>query len=121
MKAIRYIVDDLTAACDFYRDLLDFEEELELSNGFASLKRGGIRLMLSVPGFGTSGRAGRAAQPGGWNRLQLRTNDLDGLVSRLILSGACICGEITESMAGRQAVVEDPAGNPVEIFQPTAA
>jgi predicted enzyme related to lactoylglutathione lyase len=122
--SIRYIVDDVDAAVDFYREDLDFAVQLQPGPGFAVLSRGGLRLLLNAPGAGGAGTAtpeGEPPRPGGWARFQLVTDDLDGLTARLQQRGAVFRLPVTEGRGGRQALVEDPAGNPVELFEPYAA
>ena len=118
MAAIRYIVDDVEQAIRFYRDLLGFHVEMHPAPGFAALSRGDLRLYLNAPGAGGAGRAGGAPQPGGWNRFQLEVEDLDGLVGSLRAAGAGFRGGRVEGQGGAQILVEDPAGNVVELFQP---
>jgi catechol 2,3-dioxygenase-like lactoylglutathione lyase family enzyme len=121
MAAIRYIVDDVEQAIRFYRDLLGFHVEMHPAPGFAALSRGDLRLYLNAPGAGGAGRAGGAPQPGGWNRFQLEVEDLDGLVGSLRAAGTGFRGDRVEGQGGAQILVEDPAGNVVELFQPKPA
>jgi catechol 2,3-dioxygenase-like lactoylglutathione lyase family enzyme len=114
----RYIVADVAEAMAFYRDLLQFEVIMNPAPGFASLSRDGVKLLLNAPGAGGAGTAGGAPVPGGWNRIQIEVDDLDGLVERLRAGGATFRGELVEGMGGKQILVEDPSGNPVELFQP---
>lgn len=120
--SVRYIVDDVDAAIEFYCGRLGFEEVMHPAPTFAMLVRGDLRLALSAPsGQGGGGRAmpdGRVPEPGGWNRFQLEVSDLDGLVEALRSTGTQFRNEIVEGMGGRQVLVEDPAGNPVELFEP---
>jgi predicted enzyme related to lactoylglutathione lyase len=92
---------------------------------FAMLSRGDLRLVLSAPGGGPGGGAampdGTLPAPGGWNRFTLEVDDLDGLAGALRAAGVRFRNEIIEGVGGRQVLVEDPAGNPVELFQPTRA
>lgn len=118
MIAIRYIVKDVEAATGFYTGFLEFEEEPQDRPGFAMLTRGDIRLLLNEPGVGGGGTAGGTPEPGGWNRFLLQTDDLDGVVERLHQTGATFRGDIADGEFGRQAVVEDTSGNPVELFEP---
>lgn len=118
MIAIRYIVTDIEEAADFYRDSLEFDQEQRVDDAFAILSRGEIRLFLTLPGSGGGGTAGGTPEPGGWNRFQLQTDDLDGVVARLRQQGATFRGDVTEGRGGRQALIEDPSGNPVELFEP---
>jgi catechol 2,3-dioxygenase-like lactoylglutathione lyase family enzyme len=120
--AVRYIVDDVDAAVDFYRDRLGFEEDARPGPGFAILSRGGLRLLLSTPtGPGGAAQAmpdGRVPEPGGWNRIQLEVDDLPALVDELREAGASFRNEIVEGRGGSQILLDDPAGNPIELFRP---
>jgi catechol 2,3-dioxygenase-like lactoylglutathione lyase family enzyme len=118
MAAIRYIVDDMERAIAFYRDLLDFELLMHPASGFAALSRGDMRLYLNVPGAGSAGRAGGSPEPGGWNRFQLEVDDLETAVDRLTREGAAFRGGIAGGKGGRQILLEDPSGNPIELFEP---
>jgi catechol 2,3-dioxygenase-like lactoylglutathione lyase family enzyme len=121
--SFRYIVTDVDAAVAFYCDRLGFREVMRPAPSFAMLARGDLRLLLSQPGGGPGGGAampdGRAPQPGGWNRIVLEIDDLDATVDELRRNGASFRNPIIEGMGGRQTLVEDPSGNPVELFQPT--
>lgn len=116
--SVRYIVDDVAAAIEFYRDRLGFEVEMHPAPGFAALTRDDLRLFLNEPGAGGAGRAGGSPEPGGWNRFQLEVEDLEATVARLDGEGVPVRGGIVAGKGGTQALVEDPAGNPVELFQP---
>ena len=120
--SVRYFVDDVDAAIAFYRDLLGFEVVMHPAPPFAMLARGDLRLLLSAPGAGPGGGAampdGRLPEPGGWNRFQLEVEDLDAEVDRLRGAGARFRNEIVEGVGGRQILVDDPAGNCVELFEP---
>jgi len=115
----RYIVDDVAEAMAFY-DLLDFEVVMNPSPGFAALSRNGVKLLLNAPGAGGAGRAGGAPVPGGWNRIQVEVDNLESLMERLSAGGASFRGDLVEGMGGKQILVEDPSGNPVELFQPAS-
>jgi len=119
--SVRYIVDDVDAAVDFYRDALHFEVDRRPGPGFAMLSLGPLRLLLSEP-VGRSGAAqathGPRPEPGGWNRIQLTVEDLEADVEALRSAGARFRGDIVQGRGGAQALVEDPSGNPVELFQP---
>jgi catechol 2,3-dioxygenase-like lactoylglutathione lyase family enzyme len=120
--SVRYIVDDVDAAIEFYCRQLDFHEDMHPAPTFAMLSRGDLRLVLTAPGGGPGGGQampdGTVPQPGGWNRFQLEVDDLEGLVGRLREAGARFRNEIVNGVGGRQILVEDPAGNPVELFEP---
>jgi predicted enzyme related to lactoylglutathione lyase len=89
------------------------------------LSRGDLRLVLSAPGGGPGGGAamadGTVPQPGGWNRFAIEVDDIEATVRRLSASGAKFRSDIIDGVGGRQALVDDPSGNPVELFQPTIA
>ena len=120
--SVRYFVDDVDTAIAFYRDLLGFEVVMHPAPPFAMLDRGDLRLLLSAPGGGPGGGAampdGRLPEPGGWNRFQIEVADLDAEVDRLRGAGARFRNEIVEGVGGRQILVDDPAGNCVELFEP---
>jgi len=115
--SVRYIVKDVDSALKFYRDHLDFSVEMHPAPGFAALSRGELRLLLNAPGAGGAGTAGGDPEPGGWNRFQLTVEDLDALVDELRNGGVLFRGEVVEGNAGRQVLVEDPSGNPIELFE----
>jgi catechol 2,3-dioxygenase-like lactoylglutathione lyase family enzyme len=118
--SVRYIVDDVEAAIAFYTKRLGFDLELHPAPGFAMLSRGPLRLLLNAPGAGGAGQptpGGEMPKPGGWNRIQLQIDDLDGIVDDLREAGAHFRNEILTGQGGRQILVDDPAGNPVELFE----
>jgi predicted enzyme related to lactoylglutathione lyase len=121
---MRYIVDDVDAAIAFYTELLGFGVDMHPAPAFAMLSRGDLRLLLSAPGGGPGGGAampdGRLPEPGGWNRFQIEVADLDAEVERLRAGGASFRNEIVTGVGGRQILVDDPAGNCVELFEPGA-
>jgi catechol 2,3-dioxygenase-like lactoylglutathione lyase family enzyme len=121
--SVRYIVDDVDRAIDFYTSHLGFEEVMHPAPTFAMLQRGELRFVLSAPGGGPGGGQsmpdGSVPSPGGWNRIQLEVDDLDATVARLREAGGSFRNDVVEGVGGRQVIVEDPAGNPIELFQPT--
>jgi catechol 2,3-dioxygenase-like lactoylglutathione lyase family enzyme len=121
--SVRYIVDDVDAALAFYRELLGFDEVMHPAPTFAMVSRGDLRLALSAPGTqGGGGQAmpdGTVPQPGGWNRVMLELEDLEAEAARLRAAGVRFRNEIVTGVGGRQVLIEDPAGNPIELFQPT--
>ncbi|HXC84659.1 MAG TPA: VOC family protein [Trebonia sp.] len=119
---VRYFVDDLGAAVAFYRERLGFEEELTSAPSFAMLHRGGLRLLLSVPGLPGAGAAlpdGSVPESGGWNRMTLQVPDIAGAVETLRAAGVRIRAQVSAGVAVRQALIQDPSGNLIELFEPT--
>ena len=119
--SVRYIVDDVDEALDFYTRQLDFELLMHPAPGFAALKRGNLRLLLNTPGAGGAGQAmpdGSSPGPGGWNRIQLHVEDLAATVKQLQEQGATFRNEIVSGNGGKQILLQDPAGNPIELFEP---
>ena len=123
--SVRYIVDDVDAAIDFYCERLGFHEDMHPAPTFAMLSRGDLRLVLTAPGGGPGGGQampdGTMPEPGGWNRFQLEVGDLEATVEDLRRHGARFRNEIVAGVGGKQILVEDPSGNPVELFEPTLA
>ena len=120
--SVRYIVEDVDAAIDFYRRELEFEEVMHPAPSFAMLSRGELRLVLTAPGGGPGGGQampdGTLPEPGGWNRFQLEVDDIEAIVARLRDHGARFRNDIITGVGGKQTLLEDPAGNPIELFQP---
>ncbi|HEY3951419.1 VOC family protein [Phenylobacterium sp.] len=119
--AFRYIVDDVEAAIGFYRDDLGFQLDMHPAPSFAALSRDGVSLYLSSPsaaGGGGQSVDGMAPTPGGWNRLQLVVDDLPASMARLKAAGRRFRGDLITGVGGDQALVLDPSGNLVELFQP---
>jgi len=117
---VRYIVNDVDRAIDFYTKHLNFEVAMHPAPGFAALTRGSLRLLLNRPGAGGAGQAmpdGRVPTPGGWNRIQLEVEDLAGLVEQLKQAGASLRNEIVVGNGGKQILLEDPSGNLIELFE----
>ena len=119
--SVRCIVDDVEEAISFYTRHLGFSVELHPAPGFASLSRGDLRLLLNTPGAGGAGQAmpdGRKPEPGGWNRIQLEVPDLTSEVESLRNAGAYFRNDIVGGGGGKQTLLEDPSGNPIELFEP---
>jgi len=120
---VRYIVHDVDAAIAFYTQQLGFTLEMHPAPPFAMLSRGDLRLVLSAPnpmgGGGQSMPDGRKPEPGGWNRFSIEVSDLEATVERLRKAGVRFRNEIVTGVGGRQILVEDPSGNPIELFEPT--
>ncbi|HEY1988340.1 MAG TPA: VOC family protein [Acidimicrobiales bacterium] len=123
--SVRYIVDDVDIAMAFYIQHLGFKEEMHPAPAFAMLSRGDLRLLLSAAGGGGPGGGsqampdGRVPEPGGWNRFTLEVSDLTRTVEVLREAGAQFRNEIVKGIGGNQILLEDPSGNPVELFEPT--
>lgn len=118
--SVRYMIDDVPAAMKFYTTVLGFTLEHDASPAFAAVVRDGVRLLLS--GEGSSGKRpladGRQQVPGGWNRIHLEVSDLESEVARLRTAGVPFrTHEIVTGPGGAQVIVEDPSGNPIELFQ----
>jgi catechol 2,3-dioxygenase-like lactoylglutathione lyase family enzyme len=120
--SVRYIVRDLEAALAFYTERLGFAVVMHPAPTFAMLSRGDLRLLLSVPsGQGGGGQTladGRRPEPGGWNRFQLEVSDLASVVQGLRAAGVRVRSDIIIGIGGDQVLLEDPSGNPIELFQP---
>jgi catechol 2,3-dioxygenase-like lactoylglutathione lyase family enzyme len=122
MVCVRYMVDDVQAALDFYTRLLGFTVLTSYPPAFADVARGHLRLLLSGPAS-SAGRAmpdGARPGPGGWNRNHLIVDDIEAEVARLRQAGAGFRNEIVSGPGGRQILLQDPCGNVVELFQPAA-
>jgi catechol 2,3-dioxygenase-like lactoylglutathione lyase family enzyme len=120
MATMRYLVADVGAAVSFYMDRLGFEEVQRFGPAIAIVRRADLVLWLAGP---TSSAArpmpdGRTPEPGGWNRLVIEVEDLDGHVETLAAAGAVFRNDVVEGPGGRQILVEDPSGNVVELFEP---
>ncbi len=119
--SIRYIVDDVDAAITFYTELLGFQVDMHPAPGFARISRGDLQLLLNRPGAGGAGESmpdGRIPAPGGWNRIQLEFEDLEATIEKLKAAGASFRNELVTGNGGKQILLDDPAGNPIELFQP---
>jgi catechol 2,3-dioxygenase-like lactoylglutathione lyase family enzyme len=122
MVSVRYFVDGLDAAVDFYTRHLGFTVALRPAPTFAVLARGNLRLLLNAKG-GPGGATqpmpdGRKPEPGGWNRIQLEVHDLEREVETLRRAGARFRNDIVTGFGGKQILLDDPAGNPIELFEP---
>jgi catechol 2,3-dioxygenase-like lactoylglutathione lyase family enzyme len=118
---VRYIVNDVDAAITFYVDAMGFSLDMHPAPGFAALSKDGLRLLLNRPGAGGAGQSmtdGTAPSPGGWNRIQIEINDLASAVAKLKSDGHQFRGEIIQGNGGKQILVNDPSGNPIELFEP---
>src|SRR6195256_7096783 len=120
---VRYIVDDVDAAIAFYCEQLGFHEDMHPAPSFAMLSRGELRLVLSAPnpagGGGQPMPDGTKPEPGGWNRFAIEVTDLVNTVARLRSEGVHFRNDIVTGAGGRQILIDDPSGNPVELFEPT--
>jgi catechol 2,3-dioxygenase-like lactoylglutathione lyase family enzyme len=120
--SVRYMIHDVPAAIAFYTQHLGFSLETDASPAFASVVLGPLRLLLSGPG--SSGARpmsdGRKPEPGGWTRIQVQVDDIEREVKRLRDAGLTFRNEIVRGPGGAQALLDDPSGNPVELFQPAS-
>ena len=120
---VRYMVDDVQAAVDFYTTHLGFTTLSSTPPAFADVRRGNLRLLLSGP-TSSAGRPmpdGRRPAPGGWNRIHLVVDDIAAAIEPLRTAGVTFRNDIVTGPGGSQIVLEDPSGNPIEIFQPRGA
>jgi catechol 2,3-dioxygenase-like lactoylglutathione lyase family enzyme len=121
--SVRYIVNDVYAAIAFYCEHLGFAEVMHPAPTFAMLSLGDLRLVLTSPGGGPGGGQalpdGRIPEPGGWNRFSIEVADLEATVDALRKAGAHFRNEIVTGVGGKQILVDDPSGNPIELFEPT--
>jgi catechol 2,3-dioxygenase-like lactoylglutathione lyase family enzyme len=118
--SVRYMVDDVDEAIGFYTKHFGFEPGHNASPAFAEVLRGNLRLLLAGP-ESSAGRPmpdGRKPEPGGWNRIHFVVDDIDAEVERLRGAGVRFRNDIVSGPGGRQILVDDPSGNPIEIFQP---
>jgi catechol 2,3-dioxygenase-like lactoylglutathione lyase family enzyme len=119
--SVRYIVDDVDEAIAFYTKMLGFQVDLHPAPGFASLSKDDLRLLLNRPGAGGAGQAmpdGRSPAPGGWNRIQIEVEDLAATIEKLRGEGCSFRNQIVVGNGGKQVLVNDPSGNPIELFEP---
>jgi len=120
---VRYIVNDVDEAIAFYTRYLEFKEVMHPAPAFAMLQRGDLRLVLSAPmgqtvGGGSAMADGTVQTPGGWNRFAIEVASLETTVAELRRTGATFRSDIIQGVGGNQALVQDPSGNLVELFQP---
>ena len=118
--SVRYIVDDVDAAVDFYTGPLGFELQMRPAPSFAMERRDDLLLMLSAsegPGGGSQAVGGEQPRPGGWNRIQLEVSGIEERVEALRAAGVRFRGELITGVGAKQILAEDPAGNPVELFE----
>jgi catechol 2,3-dioxygenase-like lactoylglutathione lyase family enzyme len=119
---VRYIVHDVDQAITFYTTQLGFTLQMHPAPAFAMLKRGDLRLVLSAPnpsaGGGQPMPDGTSQAPGGWNRFAVEVDDIAATVSKLLGAGARFRNDIVTGVGGKQIIVEDPSGNPIELFEP---
>ena len=122
--SVRYIVYDVEAAIGFYTRHLGFSVQMRPNDMFAMLSRGDLRLVLSVPGGGPGGGQampdGTRPEPGGWNRFSVEVPHLAATVAELRQDGVRFRNDVVTGAGGKQIIAEDPSGNPVELFEPTA-
>ena len=121
MLAFRYLVNDVDDAVAFYTGQLGFELEQQMGPAFAIVVLDGARLWLSGPASSAARPMpdGAKPEPGGWNRIAVEVDDIEAEVARLRDAGVGFRSEIVSGPGGKQAVLDDPAGNPVELFEPT--
>ncbi|MGH8233090.1 MAG: VOC family protein [Rhodanobacteraceae bacterium] len=120
--SVRYIVDDVDMAIAFYTEHFDFSVAMHPAPTFAMLDRGDLRLLLSAPspqgGGGQVMPGGTKPEPGGWNRISLQVTDLNAIVEKLRKNNITFRNDIVHGVGGNQILVEDPAGNCIELFEP---
>lgn len=120
LVSVRYMVDEVQRSIDFYTELFGFEVRSSAAPAFADVVRGHLRLLLSGPSS-SAGRPmldGRQPEAGGWNRIHFVVDDIDAEVERLREAGVSFRNDIVTGPGGRQILLDDPSGNPIEIFQP---
>ena len=118
---VRYIVLDVGAAITFYTETLGFQLNVHPAPGFARLSKGNLSLLINQPGAGGAGQTlpnEQVPHPGGWNRIQIEVDDLKETVEMLSSRGCTFRSEIVIGNGGKQIILEDPSGNPIELFEP---
>jgi catechol 2,3-dioxygenase-like lactoylglutathione lyase family enzyme len=123
LVSVRYMVDDVQEAVDFYTGVFGFEVRMSAGPAFADVVRGHLRLLLSGP-KSSAGRPmpdGQQPEAGGWNRIHFIVDDIDAEVERLRAAGVSFRNDVLSGPGGRQILLDDPSGNPIEIFQPAEA
>ena len=120
LVSVRYLVDDVEASLDFYTANFGFSVLSSAVPAFADVVRGHLRLLLSGPASSAARPMpdGRQPQAGGWNRIHLIVDDIDVEVERLRAAGVPFRNDVISGPGGRQVVLDDPSGNPIELFQP---
>jgi catechol 2,3-dioxygenase-like lactoylglutathione lyase family enzyme len=117
---VRYFVDNAERSTRYYQEMLGFEVVMNPNPGFSLLQRGPLRLMLNASGGRGAGQpssSGAVPEPGGWNRFQIRVDDLDAEIARIAELGGTFLDAVIESMGGRQILLADPDGNMIELFE----
>ncbi|HEY3430585.1 MAG TPA: VOC family protein [Cyclobacteriaceae bacterium] len=122
LVSVRYIVDDVDQCVSFYTEMLGFEIVMHSPSGFAMLSKGNLHLLLNKPGAGGAGQSmpdGISPAPGGWTRFQLEVDNIESVVENLKKKNAKFRNEVVTAPAGKQILLMDPAGNFIELFEPT--
>ena len=117
---VRYIVTDVDEAIAFYTEFLGFQVDMHPAPGFARISREDLQVFLNRPGAGGAGQAmpdGQSPASGGWNRIMIEVNDLEALVEKMKDAGAKFRNEIVMGNGGKQILLNDPSGNPIELFE----
>jgi len=124
VACVRYIVDDVSAAIEFYTTQLGFKLEMHPAPTFAEISRGDLHIYLTQPfqmGGGAPMPSGEQQRPGGWNRVHLVVENLDTTIKTLKGAGNRFRNELSRGVGGKQILIEDPSGNLIELFQPNTA
>lgn len=120
MAAVRYVVQDVDRALEFYQNQLGFDVKARWGPPFAIVERDGLELWLSGPGTSAARPMpdGREPKPGGWNRIVVQVSDIEATVAALREFGTVMRNDVITGPGGSQILIEDPDGNPIELFQP---